>query len=78
MNNSSECDDCEQGVPPGMRARILRAMADTIKNPPQELEIDWDKVTTVADLKDIISSVWAKITVTPGCEVPDRIKRFLK
>jgi len=71
--------ECDPACPPEGQSPVPSAPPAGFPEPQQLIrweEFDWSKVTTVADVVEIIASFG--LTVRVGSQVHARLKRFLK
>lgn len=73
-HGAAECSDCELGLKP--RANVEGILDDDDKI--EVIEIDWDKVQTFADLKEVVMTLgWCDMVVKDS-EEHKKLQRFLK
>lgn len=69
-NAGAECDRCAQGQPE------MHPSTTVWSRMPEMLEVDFAKVHTFDDLKQVLSSL--RIHVPKGSELHKRLSKFLK
>jgi hypothetical protein len=68
-----ECEyGCGDPVNDKVREGLMRLFRDS------SVEIDWNKVTCLADLIALLRVFYAEVRIVPGTAVYEQLKRFLK